>query len=397
MSKAWPQVSIGSVAKPIERLESPQSGKTYRQIGVRLWGQGAYERNSIDGSETKYKTLNRVKDGDIIVNKIWARNGSVSVVSSELEGCYCSGEFPIFEPILTQLEPKWFYWITKTHWFWERCNAQSRGTSGKNRIRPEKFMAISIPLPPLAEQQRIVAKIERLAGKIVYARSLQDKSMLGSDYFLFSSIGDTFKKMESAEKIVSFNELYPHITSGPRNWSQYYKSEGYRFYRAQDIGLKGEILDKDKKFLEPPPGNQGRNAQLQIGDLMIVITGATVGRVTIFTEDREPGFVSQHVSICRLPKDIINPKYALWGLRGPKGQEQLICQRYGQGKPGLNLTNISNLKLPLPSLAEQHKIVKKLDKLQDKLDVIKSLQAQTAAGLDAMLPSILDKAFKGEL
>jgi type I restriction enzyme, S subunit len=68
MQNGWPEQAIRSVAKPIERPEAPRPGTTYRQIGVRLWGIGAYERESIDGSETKYATLNRVEAGDIIVN-----------------------------------------------------------------------------------------------------------------------------------------------------------------------------------------------------------------------------------------------------------------------------------------------------------------------------------------
>lgn len=129
---------------------------------------------------------------------------------------------------------------------------------------------------------------------------------------------------------------------------------------------------------------------------MLVITGATVGRANVYREGLEPGFVSQHVGICRLPQSEVEPEFALWGLRGP-GQAQLLGQRYGQGKPGLNLTNIRLLSLPFPPLAEQRRIVAELDALHAGGDALKRLQAETAAELDALLPSILDKAFKGEL
>ena len=94
----WPMVAIGEVADSVDRSEAPLPGVAYRQVGVHLWGEGAYERESMDGADTKYKTLNCVKAGDIIVNKIWARNGSVSVVTPALGGCFCSGEFPLFRP-----------------------------------------------------------------------------------------------------------------------------------------------------------------------------------------------------------------------------------------------------------------------------------------------------------
>lgn len=107
--KDFSLVPLRDIALSVERPEIPILGNRYRQIGVKLWGQGAYERESIDGSQTQYKRLFRVEADDIIVNKIWARNGSVSVVSSTLAGCYASGEFPTFAPIKENLEPRWFY------------------------------------------------------------------------------------------------------------------------------------------------------------------------------------------------------------------------------------------------------------------------------------------------
>ena len=108
MKFGWGCVPIGSIAERIERPEPPIPGQNFRQIGVRLWGEGAYERETIDGAGTNYQFLHKVKTGDIIVNKIWARNGSVSIVPSELEGCYCSGEFPLFVLNKEKINPKWF-------------------------------------------------------------------------------------------------------------------------------------------------------------------------------------------------------------------------------------------------------------------------------------------------
>jgi type I restriction enzyme S subunit len=79
------------------------------------------------------------------------------------------------------------------------------------------------------------------------------------------------------------------------------------------------------------------------------------------------------------------------------GQAQLLGQRYGQGKPGLNLTNIRALSLPIPPLPEQRRLVAELDAWQAEVDSLKRLQAETAADLEALLPAVLDRAFKGEL
>ena len=249
----------------------------------------------------------------------------------------------------------------------------------------------------LMEQWRIVAKIERLAARIDGAEALRHRSHNKCHAMLSGAIQEVMEEGVRPEDWRSFGAYDPHVTSGPRSWSRYYSQRGHRFYRAQDIGADFTVLSGSKQFLTPPPGSQGRTALLGAGDLMIVITGATVGRAAVFDETLEPGFVSQHVAICRLPQSQINPQYALWHLRGRTGQEQLLGQRYGQGKPGLNLTNIRNLSIPYRPLEEQRRVVTYLDHLQTKMDCLKGLQQKTAAELDALLPSILDKAFKGEL
>ena len=170
MPNNWPLVPLGDVASPAERPVTPVPGTIYRQIGVKWWGLGVYEREPIDGAATQYKTLYKFQPGDIIINKIWARHGSVAVVQDDLEGCYASGEFPMFTPGPGRLHPRWFHWFTKTRDCWQQCEEKSRGTSGKNRIRPEVFLEIRVPLPPLAEQRRIVAHIEQLAAKVQEAR-----------------------------------------------------------------------------------------------------------------------------------------------------------------------------------------------------------------------------------
>lgn len=130
---------------------------------------------------------------------------------------------------------------------------------------------------------------------------------------------------------------------------------------------------------------------------MIVITGATVGRVAVYPTDCEAGYVSQHVAICRLESSQVHSKFALWGLLSPYGQEQILGQRYGQGKPGLNLTNIRNLRIPVPPQAVQMRLIKHLDRLGSMVQELTHYQEAAQKEINGLLPAILDRAFKGEL
>lgn len=200
MSKSWPTVNLGEVLTPVERAETPMPGTSYRQIGVTLWGEGAYERGPMDGVATKCTRLFRTETGDVIVNKIWVRNGSVAVVPETLAGCFGSGEFPMLEPKRNRLEPQWIHWLTKTRAFWTQCDEKSQGTSGKNRIRPERFLEIEIPLPPPAEQRRIMTRIEELAARIQETRRLRNSVTQETPALVLAHLnmvfGDTYRGVE---------------------------------------------------------------------------------------------------------------------------------------------------------------------------------------------------------
>ena len=197
MSKAWPKVRLREVLTLIERPLAPMGGTNYRQLGVKLWGEGAYERESIDGMATKYSTLSRVEADDVVVNKIWARNGSVAVVQPQLSGCFVSGEFPTFVVNRERLLPRWIHWLTKTANFWAQCDEKSQGTSGKNRIKPEQFLNVEIPLPPLAEQRRIVVRIEELAAQINEAKALRKQAEEEAEALFEVSVGNRLSELSS--------------------------------------------------------------------------------------------------------------------------------------------------------------------------------------------------------
>src|SRR5229473_2408780 len=162
----FPNVALSEIARPVTRPVSVLPGVSYRTIGVKWWGEGAYERETIDGSQTAAKTLSLVCEGDLIINKIWVRHGSTAIATKTVDGCAASGEFPTFELDQSRVLPQWLHWQTKMPTFWDKCAALSQGTSGKNRIKPALFLTVAVPLPPLSEQTRIVARIEELAAKI---------------------------------------------------------------------------------------------------------------------------------------------------------------------------------------------------------------------------------------
>lgn len=382
MSK-WPTMPLEAIVSPVERLEIPIPGKPYRQVGVRLWGEGAYERELLDGGETKYKTLSRVEADDIVVNKIWARNGSVAVVSKKLAGSYVSGEFPTFKPAAEKLEPRWFHWLTKTPTFWEQCDAKSRGTSGKNRIRPEQFLEIEIPLPPLPEQRRIVARIESLAAKIEEGRKLRGEvytDLLRLVSASYHRIADNAPRRPLGEVApldrrpvtVDFETSYPQVAVRSFGRGTFHKPP-----------LVGSEVTWEKPFL------------VKAGDILVSNIKAWEGAIAVAGPDDDGRVGSHRYLTCVTKQGIATARFICFHLLTPEGLYEVGEASPGSADRNRTLNSKTFLKTPVP-VPDFHKQLW-FDRLCEKADLITHAHSESEPELAALLPSILDKAFKGEL
>ncbi|HEV2177399.1 MAG TPA: restriction endonuclease subunit S [Terriglobia bacterium] len=336
----------------------------------------------MDGSETKYSTLSRVEAGDIVVNKIWARNGSVAVVPEALGGAYVSGEFPTFIPAPRMLDPRWFHWFTKTPNCWEQCDEKSRGTSGKNRIRPEQFLAIAIPLPPLDEQQRIVARIEALAAKIQEARGLRREVLSGCDDLCRSILlHDATPAPTPMRALVKLRE--PDVTV--------HADESYDFAGVYCFG-EGVFRGQRKSGMEFA---YARLTRLRAGDFVYPKLMAWEGALGVVPPECEGLVVSSEFPVFEIDTALALPETLDVYFRTPSVWPTLAGASTGTNvrRRRLNPANFLEFEMPLPPMNSQ----RKLSEIKRRVDAMKRLQAVTTAEFDALLPSILDRAFRGKL
>lgn len=398
MNGDWRLTRLGDVLRSVSRPVRLSPDRTYRLVGAHWYAKGLYVKEQKSGGEIQARTLFQIKEGDFVYNRLFAWKGSFAVASKAVDGCFVSNEFPCFVA-LDGVDPRflWFYFSRSSAWS-EALGLSSGSTpTSRNRLKEQQFLNMEVRLPPIDEQRRVVARVEKLATRQREARAFRDEALTAVEKLMTAEAETRFRALTASNGVRMFSDFAPHVTSGPRNWAAHYSDSGTRFYRAQDIGADFQIAEGSKVYVSTPANGQAEGAKLQPGDLMLVITGATVGRCTVFPSNGEPGLVNQHVALCRFPKESVIPEYVLWGLRSEHGQEQLLGQRYGQGKPGLNLSNIRSLELPFPSIEVQRRTIVYLDSFHAKVECLRKHQSETAAELDALMPSILSKAFRGEL
>jgi type I restriction enzyme S subunit len=193
---------------------------------------------------------------------------------------------------------------------------------------------------------------------------------------------------------VALGDLCNLVTSGSRGWAEYYSETGVGFIRAQNIRF-GRLLLGDMACVQLPPNSEGSRTRVEQNDLFVVITGAGVTNPALLDQDVGEAYVSQHVGLIR-PTDKSLSLWLLLCLMAPAGgRDELVQRAYGSGKPGLNLDNIRSLTIPLPPLAEQHRIVDKVDELMALCDQLEQQLSQADQQRRRLLEAVLAEALGG--
>jgi type I restriction enzyme S subunit len=388
--KPWPSVRLGEVLRRSDETVEPQADMEYREITVRLWGKGVIERGRIIGAQIAGRRF-VARAGQFIASRIDARNGAMGLVPESLNGALVTNDFPLCNLKTERLEPAFLGWLCRTADFVELCLRASEGTTNRVRLKEDRFLALEIPLPPLVEQGRVVAQIEKLSAQIQEARILRQQATEEAEALFDSFLTARF---DSSDWPLRQLPDVAEVARGkfghrPRNEPRFYGGD-FPFIQIGDISNSGRYIRTHSQSLNKD--GLAISRMFPAGTVAIAITGATIGVTGILGFDS--CFPDSIVGIQAKP-ELVTPEFIYLTVEHAK--KTALAEATQTTQPNINLGNLNRLKVHVPSLAEQRRIVAELDSLQAEVDSLKNLQAETAAELDALLPAILDKAFKGEL
>ena len=320
----------------------------------------------------------------------------MGLVPESLEGALVTNDFPLFNLNTERLAPAFLGWLCRTAGFVELCVQASEGTTNRVRLKSEGFNALEIPLPPLAEQRRVVARIEALAAQIHEARTLRHQATEEAEALAGSSASKLFKNCRERQPIEAIAEVRGGIQKGP------HRTPGANPVRYLTVAHvhRNKILMDSPRYFEVSPEELERWRLLR-GDVLIIEGNGSadqIGRTALFRGEIENCVHQNHVIRIRPDQQRLAPDFLNCFMNSPAGQDAVQSQsRTTSGLRSLSVGRIKAITVPIPPLAEQRRIVAELDALQAEVDALKRLQTETAAELAALLPAILDKAFKGEL
>lgn len=377
--KAWPVVSLGSVLRThIDAVPSAQLGDV-NLAGVYGFGRGLFKRGPISPSETTYKSFHRLNAGDFVISSPKAWEGAVARVSEEFDGWFLSPVFPTFRSDTDKLDIRFLDWYCKREAVWRQLQAKAKGMGARREsVSPDQFLSIEVPLPPMAEQLAIVARLDALAEKTREVEAHLDAvERISSDLLLslhhrlaadrVMRLGDVLELSEISETVIAAGN-YPQV--------------GVR-------GFGGGLF--------PKPAISGTDTsyktfnRLYTGAIVLSQVKGWEGAIARCPIELDGWFVSPEYRTFRCKRDLASDEYfgELVRTEWFWSRLQEATRGVGARRERTRPEQFLNIELPLPVLVDQlriFEILKRQSPLKSKHAAIREANA-------ALLPATLERLF----
>ena len=156
------KVRLGDVIELYEVTEPIRLEGQYPQVGVRGFGGGLFAKSATAGSDTTYKSFNRLYTDAIVLSQVKGWEGAIALCPAELDGMFVSPEYRTFRCKPTEASPSYLGELFRTEWFWSQLQEATRGVGARReRTRPEQFLNIQLPMPELMDQLKIAEMLAK--------------------------------------------------------------------------------------------------------------------------------------------------------------------------------------------------------------------------------------------
>jgi type I restriction enzyme S subunit len=386
LPEGWRWVRLGEVCEVLQGKTPPKSAYVNRPTTTKVlkfrditldghivWDNA--ERGFLEGDENwRYARI-----GDVLItasahspDQIGRKVALLDSIPAEYSRVAVTAELMLLRPLPHSLDGLWLrYWFASADGYKQLQMHVKEKHLVKGRAR-----GILLPLPPLAEQRRIVARIEELMDRVREARRLRQEAQKDAERLWQSVLAQTFPRPGS--------EL-------PEGWrwvrlGEVFRLRNGKFIRGGDLSTGGSVPVYGANgllgFTATPLLTQGKT--IVIG--RVGACGAVnVVEAPCWISDNAM-FVSQWYTDCDID-------YIALALRSV----DLSTFAKKGAQPSISQEAVYSALIPLPPLAEQRRIVAHLEAVQERLKALGEAQAATEAELKRLEQAILEKAFRGEL
>ena len=376
--KAWPITPLSDVLRHRKEFITIDDTHQYKRCRVQLHAKGVLLRDAVSGADIKTKKQQVCRAGEFLVAEIDAKMGGFGLVPESLDGAVVSSHYFLFEVDKTRLDKRFLDHYCRSERF--RNQVEAQGSTNYAAIRPADALAYTIPLPSLAEQQIIVARLDALAEKTRQLEAHLDaverdaQSLLRA--YIFHPPGEKLLKKPMAE-LVALRQPDVRVDQ----LAQYKFAGVYSFGR----GVFASVNKAGSEFAYE------RLSTVHSGDFTYPKLMAWEGALGVVPPECDGMVVSPEFPVFTINAEVVLPEVIDIYYRTPEVWPELaeISGGTNMRRRRLQPSSFLSYQMPVPSMSSQLKlreIFRHTKELKAKHTAIRAANA-------ALLPATLERVF----
>lgn len=402
MKKGWPTKPLGEVCEVFadgDWVESKdQSSEGIRLIQTGNVGEGVFKDRAEKAryiSEATFKRLRctEIVEGDCLVSRLPDPVGRSCILPDTGERMITAVDCSILRFNPKQLLPTFFNLYSQSYDYLTTVAKECTGTT-RNRISRSNLGLTPIPVPPLAEQQRIVGLLDEAFEGLASAKANAEKNLQNARALFESHLQSVFTQRGPGwrhDQLDALTEPDTPITYGVVKPGD----EGeITFVRGGDL-VRGKVRLTQLRTITRAVSDQYRRTLLRGGELLICLVGQP-GQVAVAPIELAGANIARQVGLIRLKK-MIDAEFVRYFLQSAPGAEALGARESGSVQQVINLGELRQVSVHYPDFVQQRKIVAGLEAMETETQRLARLYERKLAALEALKKSLLHQAFTGIL
>ncbi|MEU9127494.1 restriction endonuclease subunit S [Kitasatospora sp. NPDC048540] len=360
---------------------------TYRLAGVLNAGQGLVAKGELDGGDTEYSAMNVLRVDQVVMRKLTAWEGPITVVPAEFDGFVVSNEFPTFT-LGPELVPDWVRHVCRSPRLWTEMKNRVSGTvQRRKRLNPEQLLQIELPIPPREVQAGIVQVLDSVDDQITAldeeADALDRVSMAVAEDLL------------SNEAIVALGTMLDDIQGGrsPQANTRPPRADELGVLRVSAVTPFRFLAEESKALL--PGTSMPASAVVQPGDVLITRanTPVRVGAVARVPGDVRSGLYLADKTLRLIPSSKLDPNFLVVAMALILARTHLTDSASGTSASMVNVSQdrIRQTPIPLPDLDRQREVSSAVLSVRANADAVRAETARLRDTRSSLLAGLLDR------